>query len=290
MPRTIEQGFFDFMPKLVPSQAEVQAGSSHRTSIEACLKANFGLLRFVRIGSLGNGTSIRGFSDVDYLACLPTNSLKTKSYNSLYDVRTALDNRFPNTGVRVNSPAVCVPFGTRASENHEIVIADYVRENNGFKIYEIADGNNGWMEVSPDAHNAYVAAVDKRLNGKVKPFIRYVKAWKYSQNVPISSFYLELRAAKYASTEPSIIYSIDIKNFLKSLWDNQLARMQDPMAYSGYIEPCKTDVLKQDALSKLNTALTRAEKARDAELNQDISGAFSWWNLLFNSNFPSYYL
>ena len=290
MPRTINQGFLDFLTQLTPSSAETEAAKSHRASIEACLKNNFGLNRFVRIGSFGNGTSISGYSDVDYLACLPTNQLTQTSTPSLVKVRNALDTRFPNTGVKVSCPAVVVPFGTKESENHEIVPADYLRENNdGYKVYDIADCSNGWMEAAPDAHNAYVKSVDDELSSKVKPLIRFIKAWKYYQNVPISSFYLELRVAKYASGETSIVYDIDVKQLLCWLRDNELPRIQDPMGISGYISPCKSDNDYNNAISKLNTAATRAENARNAEQNGNTSLAFDWWQKLYDNKFPNYY-
>jgi hypothetical protein len=107
--------------------------------------------------------------------------------------------------------------------------------------------------------------------------------------VPIQSFYLELRVAKYASVESSIIYSIDVKNILKLLWDNQLAAMQDPVGISGLIYPCSSDTKKTDALSKLGTALVRAQKAREAEEAGKVKDAFDWWDLLYDNKFPSYY-
>ena len=107
-------------------------------------------------------------------------------------------------------------------------------------------------------------------------------------DVPISSFYLEMRIAKYASEEKSIVYSIDVRNILKLLLDNQLAALQDPKGISGYISPCSSDTKKSDALSKLETAFTRAEKAREAERAEKISEAFDWWNLVFAMKFPSY--
>jgi len=200
-----------------------------------------------------------------------------------------LDTRFPNTGVAVDCPAVVVPFGTRRSEVTEIVAADHVGESNGFKVYEIADCAGGWMKASPDAHNAYVRVVDDQLGGKVKPLIRFLKAWKFFRAVPMSSFYLELRVAKYASDEKVIVYDIDVRNVLKMLWDSQLADMQDPMGVSGYIPACKSDAARADAYSKLWTALTRADKARTAATIGNISEAFDWWRLLYNDEFPTYY-
>ena len=289
MPRTIEEGFRDFLVKLTPSTAESDASKRHRASIKECLQSNFGLNRFVRIGSFGNGTSISGFSDVDYLACLPTDQLTQVSTSSLVKVRNALDTRFPNTGVRVSCPAVVVPFGNGRSEITEVVPADYVKESNGYKVYDIADCAGGWMNASPDAHNEYVRSVDDKLGGKVKPLIRFIKAWKYYRDVPISSFYLELRVAKYSAGEKTIVYDIDVRQILKNLWDGELANMQDPMGISGYISPCKSDTLREDALSKLSTAVTRAGKAREAAANGKLQDAFYWWRLLYDNQFPTYY-
>ena len=288
MPRTIDQGFRDFLTKLTPSTMESQATKNHRSSIETCLKSNFGLKRFVRIGSFGNGTSVSGYSDVDYLACLPTNQLTTTSNYSLTKVRNTLDFRFPNTGVRVSCPAVVVPFGQTKSEITDVVPADYIRDENSFSVYDIADCTNGWRKASPDAHNAYVKWIDYKMGGKVKPLIRFVKAWKYYRQVPISSFYLELRVAKYATNESSIVYDIDVKNVFCWLRKIELADMQDPMGISGYIPACKTQTFYNDAMSKLNTAATRAENALVAAEKGNISDAFDWWRLVYDNKFPTY--
>ena len=289
--RTVDQGFRDFLQKLTPTAWESNAAKAHRVSIEACLKNNFNITRFFRTGSFGNGTSISGYSDVDYFAEIPTSKLKKNSTSTLREVRDALDKRFPNTGVRVSCPAVLVPFGTDAKESTEVTPADYIEdaEEGGYKIYEIPDCLASWMRSSPDAHNAYVREVDGDLGGKVKPLIRFIKAWKYYQNVPISSFYLELRVAKYAADESNIVYDIDVKRVFSHLDSIDLARMQDPMGISGYISPCSTQARLDDAKSKLSTALTRAQKAYDAKDRGDIKNAFYWWNLLYAGNFPSYY-
>ena len=243
----------------------------------------------MRIGSFGNGTSISGYSDVDYLASLGRDTLTNNSTYSLGKVRDALADRFQNTNVRVSCPAVVVPFGTKKSETTEVVPADYIEEEHGFYVYDIPDCQDGWMRASPDAHIAYVASVNDKLGGKVKPLIRFLKAWKFYRSVPISSFYLELRVAKYASGETSIVYDIDVKRVLRMLWDGRLASMQDPMGVSGYIPACKSDALKADALSKLGTAVVRAEKALEAKDKGYIADAFEWWRLLYNNEFPTHY-
>ena len=288
MAKTIDQGFSEFLTRLTPTGTESEAAKNHRASIKSCLERNWGMTSFFRTGSFGNGTSIKGYSDVDYFAVIPTDNLSTDSSISLASIRGTLNDRFPNTGVRVNSPAIVIPFGTNGQETTEVVPADYVRKENGNNVYDIANSAKGWMKSSPDTHNAYVRDINANLNNKVKPLIRFIKAWKFFRNLPILSFYLELRVTKYAEGEKSIVYSIDILNFLKYLSDNSLPAIQDPTGISGLIYPCNTDTQRENALSKLSTAVTRASNARDAENSGNIKDAFYWWNLLYDGNFPAY--
>lgn len=65
--------------------------------------------------------------------------------------------------------------------------------------------------------------------------------------------------------------------------------MQDPTGFSGYISACKTDAQQQDALSKLSTAVVRAEKAREAAHAGKIAEAFDWWRLVYDDAFPTCY-
>jgi hypothetical protein len=288
MTKSTEDAFQLFHQRLTPSKSETEAAKNHRASIEACLKSNFGLVRFFRTGSFGNGTSISSFSDVDYFASLSPSEFTSNSFTILSKVRDTLDRRFPNTGVKVRTPAVVVPFGTDSSETTEVVPAKYVEAKSGFNVYEIADGNGGWMRSSPEAHNSYVTQVNDKMGGKAKPLVRFIKAWKCYKNVPISSFYLELVVARYASEQNTILYYWDVHRIFKHLGDNRLSAIQDPMHVSGYISPCASSAQRDDALSKLSTAYTRADKAFEAQQAGKIKEAFFWWDLLFDGKFPAY--
>lgn len=145
------------------------------------------------------------------------------------------------------------------------------------------------MKASPDAHNNYVREIDQSLSNKVKPLVRFIKAWEYYRDVPISSFYLELRVAKYASGESLILYSTDVERISRELQNLDLARIQDPTGVSGYVSASRTDAQLSDAKSKLATAVSRAAKARAAEKSGEAKETFYWWNLLFDGKFPSYY-
>ena len=284
----MEEGFSDFLSRLTPNGTETEAASNHRESILSCLKNNFTVYRLFRTGSFGNGTSICGRSDVDYFVSIKTDELKENSANTLRTIREILEKRFPSTYIYVDSPSVVLSFGDGEWERTEITPADYRSGEVGKFIYEIPDGNQGWMRSSPDTHNSYVDEINIKYNYRVKKLIRFIKAWKYFRNVSISSFYLELFTTRYASTEESILYYWDIRNIFKKLYDNQLSMMQDQMGISGYISPCKTETQKAYTLSKLESAMNRSDNALTCFRNGNIEDAFYWWNLLYNGNFPAY--
>jgi Second Messenger Oligonucleotide or Dinucleotide Synthetase domain len=289
MAKTVSEAFDKFHGWLTPTDGETQAAKSHRASIEKCLKDNFGLLRFFLSGSFGNGTSIKGYSDVDRFASIPASNLWKSSTYSLRMIRNQLNTTFYSTNIRVDDPAIVCPFGTNAMESTDVVPCYYYEKIKGFSVYKISDTNEGWMKASPEMHNAFVRQENKRLKGKLKPLIRFIKAWNFYRNAKISSFYLELRITKLMESEDTIVYSVDIKNILKWLYDNNLPAIQDPMGISGLILPCKTSTHKLDAISKLDTAKKRAERAREFEAAEKIEKAFEQWNLLYNENFPAYY-
>jgi len=288
--RTMEQGFQAFHGKITPGSYESGKATSHKASITSRLESYYDLNQLFYSGSANNGTDIASLSDVDFFASIPTNKLKNNSATSLREIKECLQGRFTTTNIYVDSPAVVLDFGSGSWDTAEVIPADYITNtSDGKAIYDIPDGSGGWMKSSPSSHNAYVSAQNTRLNKKLKHLIRFVKAWKYYCNVPISSFYLELRITKLMEEESTIMYNIDLNSVFQKLKSSNLAAIRDPKGISGLIYPCSTDAAKETALSKLNTAASRSLKARSAESAGNIKEAFEWWDKLFASNFVNYY-
>jgi len=291
MPKSLEEGFEMFISWLQPLPAEHEKAKSHKNSVKRCLETNFGCNNFFETGSFGNGTGVRHYSDTDYFARCPREKLWENSSTTLRRIKEELENTFWSTdGIVVKTPAVRIPFGQYASETMEITPAIYYSTIDtpfGNKnIYDIPNYSGGWMRSSPGTHNEYVKAEDDRLSGELKHLIQLVKAWKFYNDVPIKSFYLEIAVTKYASKEKVIVYDMDLYYIIKSLYDNSLSSIQDPMKISGYIESCKTASKKTDALSKLATAFSRAEKAYSFR-KSNVDAAFYWWDLFFANEFPT---
>jgi hypothetical protein len=288
MAKTIDEAFTALISRLTPTGTETAAAASHRTSIEESLRSNFGMTSFFRSGSFGYGTSVSGYSDVDYFAVIPGARLQQNSAASLEEMRAVLHRRFPNTGAHVSSPAVVAPFGTMAPEQHEIIPAHYIRDERGYRIFGIPDRATGWMIGAPDAHAAFVDVQHKRLSEKVKPLIRLVKAWKYYLKVPIRSFYLEMRAAEYTAHESAIVYRIDMRGALQWLQRSNLNDMPDPTGIAeAFSSGSYSDRLT--SMAALNAAIPHTISALEAETNGRIRDAFGHWDKVFNGQFPGYY-
>jgi hypothetical protein len=289
MTKNVNEAFELLVARLKPTESETAAAASHRLSIESCLRNNFRMTSMFRSGSFGHGTSVSGFSDIDYFAVVPASSTWISSNYTLQKFKDALQARFPLTSITIRSPVVVIPFGGGGSgERHEISPAFYSGTKNGYSVYSIPNRSNGWMDSSPNAHNAWVNAINNKHYKKVKQLIRLVKYWNYLHSAGIRSFYIELRVAEYANSEALIMYNYDVKRVFGKLVEKYLAAMQDPQGISGYVYPC-SDAVKVTALSKLETALTRAQKALDAENTGNHALAFDWWDKVFDGRFPAYY-
>lgn len=98
----------------------------------------------------------------------------------------------------------------------------------------------------------------------------------------MSSCYLEMRAAKYADTQTSWYLPIDLHDFLKHLKAVNLAAMNDPTGLGSRFTAYSSESKRLDALSKLDTAITRAGKAREYDKNDLDTSAVAQLRLLFD--------
>jgi hypothetical protein len=288
MAKTIDDGFEILHTWMTPTATESAQAQSHRASIKSSLEAGLSMSAFFRSGSFGNGTSVRGYSDVDYFAEIPGYIVPVSPPLFLDKVYRVLDARFPRSGVSIDAPAIVLPFGTDREETTEVVPAEFKRKTwQDYRVYQIPSGG-GWIESSPDAQGAYVDSVNDKLTKRVKPLIRFVKGWKYYNAVPVSSFYLELFVAKYASGESSIVHRIDVASVLRNLAELRFAAVTDPMGISGQVAACSWSDIAT-AQKKVDDAVRWTQLASEAENAGKLSDAFYWWDKVFNGQFPSYW-
>lgn len=289
MALTVNEGFESFLRRLVPTQAQRDAGSSHRATVKAALEAKLTVKNFFETGSFSHGTGVRGNSDIDALVSIG-NAKPDNSITALTWVKSALQIRFPNTTIEIRRPAVVVKFAS-GYETWEILPGFLTsRGTKDQFVYDIpgATAETNWIDSSPKEHLAYVNQCNEKPHkGDAKDLARLIKAWKYYCNVPISSFYLEMRCAQHVTSQESYIHVWDVCQMLEYLNSIQLGAMNDPKGATGRIYACSTTANANAALSKLKTASTRARKALDAHNEENPNEAFTYLNLLFGGKFPA---
>jgi hypothetical protein len=263
----------DLTSLYTPTATQFDAARRHRGSIEARLDAYLGLREMFEIGSLRHGTGVWQYSDADFLASLK--GIQPGSpWTMLNKVKDTLQERFPSTTVVIRRPAVVCRF----SDGHVEVVPAYP-DTSG---YWIANPSDGWMKTYPKDHNQYVNDINKKHNGAAKRLARQLKIWKYLRNVPVSSCYLEMRSAKHLDGETTYSALWDLYLTLSKMHDAGLAAMNDPTGLGSRFGSCSSESNRQDALSKLSTAVNRARKAKDFYHSSDNEKAIEQLKLLFN--------
>lgn len=276
MARSAKEGFKVFLERLTPTEGQRKAGAKHRASIKGVLEAKLETRRFVETGSFSHGTGIRNRSDIDALITLAL-PRPDSSYTALNWVKDALHSRFPLTPVKIRRPAVIVEFGA-GFETWE-VIPGFITGRGTMSqcVYDVPSPKAGsaWIDSAPDEHREYVnAANEKPHQGDAKALARLLKAWKYFRNVPVSSFYLEMRAAQHVNRHSTFIHIWDLCEILESLDSHQLAAMNDPSGATGRIRACSSEATRDKALKKLSRAAIRARLALDAHRDGKTDRAF----------------
>jgi len=129
-----------------------------------------------------------------------------------------------------------------------------------------------------------ITTSNKQTNGNTIKLIKMVKAWKYNCNVPIKSLEIELSSIDFLSTyehrdKTSVYYDWMVRDYFKYLLTIMLTVK---------CIPGTSEILLYGSSweTKVNTALSRAEKACKYESNNLYDTASDEWKLIFGDRFP----
>ncbi|WUR95182.1 hypothetical protein OG757_23570 [Streptomyces sp. NBC_01262] len=282
---TISEAFSEYLKTKIPKSWEREEVTKFRTRINEILSAEYGLLGFFQSGSFSNGTGISLKSDVDYMAWIPIARKTTYSSSTLEAMKSLLTIKlWEASSIWTSRPTVSIDFRGIVTQ-YEVTPAFYEREANGHIIYSISGPNNTWRESAPKAHLAYVRDIDQKRNGKVKGLARLLKAWKYEHDVPVSSFYLEMRAAEYGASNDSIIYPSALPSLMRKMVNHELRSMNDPAGLVNRISACSSELKRTTSIRAMQTALGHLDTAF-SKWTVDNYAASQELRIVFGSDFP----
>ena len=248
---TASSALESILKMVTPDDNRRAAAARHRASLEEWLERDVAIVRMRETGSWHHGTALKTSSDVDYFVTMP-GFKPMYSSPALETLRSSLSRGFSGCMVSVDRPAVRITYFD-GGPDVEITPA-YFRSTDDYDIPD-PDGT-GWIRSNPAVHFDYVKQAQHKTNGRAKSLIRLIKTWKTLNNVPLSSFYLEMRAASYAADNEPIIYDWDLRDFFKSLTVG-LRDMNDPTDYGRRIT---TGAVSAAELAKAAVDVERAAR------------------------------
>ena len=274
-----------FANSLAPAAYDRTEASARRSNVEAALRrSSLAVSAMFESGSWSHGTAIKGNSDVDFMA-VATGSRPAYPSSALTAAKNAIngcDSKITKVGT--SSPVVQVTY--YSPPNLEIAPAWYKSKTGGFEVYWIGGRADEWVESAPAAHLAYVNRQNDRLGRKVKPLVRLLKAWKHHVGAPVSSFYLEMRAAQHAAGESIIVYELDLPSVMRTIVAADARDMNDPEHIVSRIPACSSDDKRRQTVRLLNSAIASLAAANAARERGDRSAYWQAMYAVFGSDYP----
>lgn len=263
---------------MTPDAVARSAAAKHRKEIEEWLMYDLDIIHMRETGSWHHGTALSGFSDVDYFVSM-RGTRPSSSAMALEELRASLSRGIPGAYVSIDRPAVRLGYFEDGPAVE--VTPAYLRDTDDYDIPD-PDGT-GWIRSNPAVHLEYVDKAQKETYGRAKGLIRLVKTWKSRNNVPLSSFYLEMRTAQYALNNKPIIYDWDLSNFFKSLASSGLREMNDPTNYGRRITTGTSNFVELIiAKNAVEQAVRLTKLAHEAAEDNDHSTAIRYLLALLN--------
>ncbi|MGW7339849.1 SMODS domain-containing nucleotidyltransferase [Streptomyces sp. NPDC054808] len=286
---TVHRAFDEFKKWLKVDGTELGLVNSRPASIKSYLggafneDSNMPLVNTALMGSATRDTIIHPVDDVDVFAQFSASKGAWDRYRNdskafIYHVREAL------SGYRVEI------VGTRgqvvrlfyASGPHVEIAPVFASSTGGFLL---PDGSGGWLTTDPPRQTDWINQRHSAIQGDLRGLIRLVKAWNRAHGAYFKSFHLEVLVA-------TAVTSLDnnSRTALRDLFGaaRYYLNVRDPAGHSGDLSGYMTATRRSNALTALDAAAERAQRAVDAENRGDLQEAIRLWRINLGSGFPTY--
>lgn len=288
MARSPQLMFQRIAGKIQPLSSEYDRASIHSLTVRKRLNKSFDLKRFLKIGSHSRNTAIRLYSDLDYLAVLARNEAKwggriMNSSTLLEKVRSDLGDRYTQTQVSRDGQAIVVRFGG-GQHSMDVVPAIFSRFDKLRPIYWIPDGNDGWIETSPERHNKYIIDANDRSGSKLVKVIRLIKFWKICRqgSIPLQSFHVDMLLSASDICVGVKSYARCLHDAFQLLSERRCAGLRAPVGLSGVLRAAQTQAQLDDINAAVDYSLQHAKSALQSEAWGDLEESVRQWGIVFN--------
>lgn len=284
MVRAITEAFSIFKSNIEITGLQKETVSSRQKAVREVVENERKVLDSFLTGSYSRSTLIAPLNeaDVDIFVVLDPQYYEQDGQARLLDkIRNTLLKTYTKTPkISRNGQAVTITFTDFIVD----VVPAFNRQGGGYLIPNSIDGV--WISTNPKVHVDYISQENKDHSGDLIPLIKMIKTWNRNTGFSFPSFYLELLITK-------VLKNIKISNFssgVRYVFDKGREQLkysiQDP-AFS-YAQINLKGISLNDAISRFETAYSRAVKAEEFEKQGKIEEAILEWKKIFGERFPSY--
>lgn len=286
MPTTISAGFEGLRANLEITDLQASTVSTRQQNVRDAVANEMNVLRSFLTGAYKRATMIAPLneSDIDIFIVLDSKYFHESTPSSLLDrVRRVLLKTYPKTPrISRNGQAVTITFDDFKVD----VVPSFNRQGGGYLIPNSVTGS--WIETDPILHESVTTAANQTHGGAFVPLVKMIKGWNRNIGDGFYGFYLELMAWK-------ILDGIRISDFpsaVRYVFDNGRSRIRysipDPAGFGGQVQGLVTVASVAEAVSRFETAYTRARNAESLAAQAKAREAFAEWEKIFGKYFPAY--
>ena len=198
-------------------------------------------------------------------------------------VRTVLLKTYTKTpSISRNGQAVTITF----SDFRVDVVPAFNRSGGGYLIPD--SPNDAWISTNPPKHDEALTAANKAHGGDLVPIVKMIKGWNRIINDAFRGFYIELLAIDVLQGVTISDYPSGVRYLFDKGREKIKYKQSDPAGFGDQINPLDSVTTVADAVSRFETAYTRAVKAERFAADGKIEYAFDEWRKVFGDYFPSF--
>lgn len=199
-------------------------------------------------------------------------------------LKRVLKRTYPNTpDISRNGQAVTIQFTDFVVD----VVPAFNRQGGGYLIPNSI--TQAWLSTDPKKHVQIWSAANQSHNGDLVPLIKMLKAWNRTTSTFLRSFHLEMMALEAINKVTISDFPSGARYVFEKGRDYVTKKNPDPAGYGddvgGYLN---TDEKVKNAVSRFDTAYTRALKAEDLARRGYVADAVGMWRMVFGDYFPAY--
>lgn len=286
MATTISSSFQKLKENLEITDLQKSTVSTRQENVRDVVAGDMDVLDSFLTGSYARSTMIAPLSeaDIDIFIVLDPKYYESDGQASLLDkVKRALLKTYTKTPkISRNGQAVTITFTDFVVD----VVPAFNRKGGGYLIPNSVQ--NTWIATNPKTHVDIMAQKNKNHNGDLVPVVKMIKGWNRNINFSFVSFRLELLAMEIFENVTISDYPSGIRYFFDKGRERIKYKAKDPVSYGGEISGLRNISTQEEAVSRFETAYSRAIKAEQYAKNNNIENAVIEWRKMFGDYFPAF--